>query len=59
MSIEAVETLARSFLLEKKDPEPLGVNWYARFLKRHPDLKTTPSRALDQTRKDAITFEIL
>ena len=59
MSIKAVETLVRSFLKEKKDPEPLRVNWYARFLKRHPNLKTTPSRALDQTRKDAITIKTL
>ena len=37
--------------------KPLGVNWYEKFLARHPDYHLKYSKALDQARKDISTPE--
>jgi hypothetical protein len=34
------------------------MNWYSRFLNRHPDIKLLRSRALDQNRKDATNYDV-
>jgi hypothetical protein len=36
----------------------IGINWYSKFLNRHPDIKLLRSRALDQSRKDATNHDI-
>jgi len=53
VSIRYLKSLAIGLLQDKGDNEPLGQNWYKRFLARHPDLMTKWSRSLDQSRKDA------
>jgi hypothetical protein len=57
MSISAIEHLATQLLLAKHDDKPLGKNWYYHFLSRHPDLRTRRSRAMDQSRKDALDHQ--
>jgi hypothetical protein len=59
MTISAMENLATQLLLAKGDSNPLGKCWYSNFLARHPDLKTRRSRALDQSRKDALDHQTL
>lgn len=59
MTISAVESFAEQMLRAKGDSKPLGTNWYQHFLKRHPDLRTSRSRALDQARRDASDPEVL
>lgn len=57
MSISAIEHLAVQLLRAKDDTKPLGDHWYYRFLSRHPDLRTRRSRAMDQSRKDALDHQ--
>jgi hypothetical protein len=59
LTINALETLTTSLLVKKGDLQPLGHLWYQRFLSRHPEIKTTKSRATDQSRKDAGSFDVL
>src|SRR5208282_180967 len=59
MTIEAINNLAVQILEKKGDFAPLGVNWYRKFLARHPNLKTIRSRVLDQARKDASDEQII
>jgi hypothetical protein len=59
MSISAIEHLASQLLLAKGDTKPLGKCWYWNFLARHDELKARRSRALDQSRKDAIDHQTL
>lgn len=59
MTISAVETFAEQMLRAKGDSKPLGTNWYQHFLKRHPSLRTSRSRTLDQARRDASDPEVL
>ena len=59
MTIKATERFAQEILYSKGDTVPLGHGWYSHFLKRHPDLKTSRSRSLDQARRDASDPDIL
>jgi DDE superfamily endonuclease/Psq-like protein len=53
MSIHWLESFVTNLLQKKGDMEPLGHNWYLRFLERHPNLRTKWSRCMDQQRHDA------
>ena len=59
MTIKATERFAQDILHSRGDTVPLGQGWYSHFLKRHPDLKTSRSRSLDQARRDANDPDIL
>ena len=59
MTIKATDRFAQDILYSRGDPVPLGQGWYSHFLKRHPDLKTSRSRSLDQARRDASDPDIL
>ena len=59
VSIRYLKSLTIGLLQAKGDHEPLGQNWYKRFLARHRDLKAAWSRSLDQSRKDATDYTIL
>ena len=59
VSIKYLKSLTIGLLHAKGDNEPLGQHWYKNFLARHPDLKATWSRSLDQSRKDAIDYPTL
>ena len=50
LRIEDLQSLAKDLLAAKGDMADLGVNWHLGFLQRHPDLKSTFSRKLDQAR---------
>jgi hypothetical protein len=54
-TISQLERMATHLLICKGDREPLGVNWYEKFLARHPDYRLKYSKALDQARKDIST----
>ena len=55
-TIRYLKSLATGLLKAKGDLEPLGQNWYKKYLDRHPDLKVVWSRTLDQSRKDASDY---
>jgi hypothetical protein len=59
MTIAAIEGFAKQLLLAKGITEPLGNHWYQNFLLRHPNLKLSRSRTLDEARKDASHLEVL
>ena len=59
MTINSLETLVTAILRKNSDNEPLGRHWHSKFLARHPELKMLRSRPLDQSRKDASTYDIL
>src|SRR6202165_445598 len=59
LTIKALESLASNMLAKRNDFAPLGHDWYLKYLGRHPRLKTKKSRAMDQSRKDAGTYETL
>lgn len=59
VSIQGVESLAESLLKARGDQEALGINWYSRFIDRHPDLKLYQSRTLDQARHNAANYKTL
>jgi hypothetical protein len=59
LTIKALESLASNMLAKRNDFAPLGHDWYLKYLRRHPRLKTKKSRAMDQSRKDAGTYETL
>lgn len=58
MTIAAIENLATQLLLAKGDTKPLGKCWFYNFMARHPELKARRSRAMDQSRKDALDHSI-
>ena len=53
MLIHWLESFTTALLQKKGDTDPLGHNWYLRFLDRHPNLRVKWSRCMDQKRKDA------
>lgn len=59
MTIAFLEGLTVSLLASKGDRNPLGHNWYLKFLARHPDFKTQWARLLDQSRHDATDYKTL
>lgn len=48
--IESLRRMVIDMLVNKEDLDPLGVNWQAGFLKRHPDLKSKFIPPLDKER---------
>jgi hypothetical protein len=46
ITIQGLEALARELLEKKGDLEPLGKNWYDKFLVRYPEIKKPRSRAI-------------
>ena len=59
MTIKATERFAQEILHSKGGTVALGQGRYRHFLQRHPDLKTSRSRSLDQARRDASDPDIL
>lgn len=47
MTIAAIEQFAMQLLASKGNHDKLGKNWYYKFLKKYPELKSRRSRALD------------
>jgi hypothetical protein len=59
ISIHGLRGFVEDLLKARGDYEPLGVNWYSRFLDRHPELKLFQSRVLDQARQTAANYQTL
>jgi len=47
MTINFLQNFTTRLIQARGDTEPLGVNWYKGFLKRHQNLKTAFSRSLE------------
>ena len=59
LRIEDLHSLAKNLLQAKGDIADLGIHWHLGFLQRHPDLKSTFSRKLDQSRYLAGSLETI
>ena len=53
ITIRQLTAMARELLEAKNDIQPVGVNWPAKFLSRHPELKTKFVPPLDKERHGA------
>jgi hypothetical protein len=59
LRLDLLASVANRILKKKGDFTPVGKHWAARFVERHPDLKTIKLKFLDQSRKMMHKKELL
>jgi hypothetical protein len=55
LSHSQIRAAVEALLKQRGDNAPLGVNWEARFIKKHPELKTKKVRVQAAVRFEAFT----